>query len=121
MLIINYQPVWAEFRAEQQSLALILNVPALHFLHPISIADIGEGRRAPFCRTDSVACCRSPNSAGQFYFPNGDQVPTRRLAQGIYRTRRNQHIRLNRELAVTTLIGVYHCEIPDANGVTKSI
>ena len=37
----------------------------------IRIADIGERRRALFCRTDSVACCRSPNSAGQFYAPEG--------------------------------------------------
>ena len=87
----------------------------------ISIADVGEGRRALFCRTDNVTCCRSPNSAGQFYFPNGDQVRTRRFGQGIYRNRRSQHIRLNRESGVTTPTGVYRCEIPDASGVTQNI
>lgn len=88
----------------------------------IRLSEVGEGRRALFCRTDNVACCRTPpNNAGQFYFPSGERVRTRRFGQGLYRNRRSQHIRLNRRIGVTTPTGVYRCEIPDSSDVIQRI
>lgn len=88
----------------------------------VKLSEVGEGRRALFCRTDKVACCRTPpNNAGQFYFPNGEKVRTKRFEIGLYRNRHSQHIRLNRRLGVTSPTGVYRCEIPDASGVIQRI
>ena len=92
----------------------------------ITITDIGERGMALFCKTNREGCCRTPpNRAGQFYYPNGDQVRNPRVSQmrgqGFYRTRRTQHIRLHRRPGINTPTGVYSCEIPDANGATQRL
>ena len=37
--------------------------------------DIGEGDAALQCTTDRDGCCSGYERAGDFYFPNGEQVP----------------------------------------------
>ena len=76
--------------------------------------DIGEGDDALQCTTDRVACCDLPNRAGQFYFPNDDQVPTLGGVgtSGYYRDRDDQLIRLNRQSDNGVITGQFRCEIP---------
>ena len=89
----------------------------------VSILSIGEGEdRALICRTDSTNCCRTiPNRFGQFYYPNGVQVPVLSAGQGFYRNRGDQLIRLNRQDRATSLTGKYRCEIPDASGEMQNL
>ena len=88
----------------------------------ISISDVGEGERALLCKTDKENCCGAvPNRFGEFYYPNGVQVPIGRVGQTFYRNRGEQLIRLNRRSVSLSPTGKYHCEIPDASGVVQSI
>ena len=88
--------------------------------------DIGEGADALQCTTDSTTCCSNApgeTRAGQFYFPDGTQVPTLGGDPSIrtyYRTRGSMMIGLNRRLnAMET--GQFRCEIPDASGITVNL
>ena len=84
--------------------------------------DIGEGDSALLCTTDRDDCCNGFFSrAGEFYFPNGSQVPIQGDvgSSGYYRNRGIQLIRLNRQ-SNGILTGQFRCEIPssvDANSV----
>ena len=82
------------------------------------LLDVGEGENALLCKTDREECCGTlPNRFGEFYYPNGVQVPIAKQQQGFYRNRGQQVIRLNRRVGVTSPTGRYRCEIPDADGV----
>ena len=86
---------------------------------------IGEGEAALNCTTDRANCCRGSDgaAAGQFYFPNGDQVPTLGTDPSIrtyYRNRGTGFIRLNRR-SVAMETGEFRCEIPDASGTTVNL
>ena len=89
----------------------------------VSLNRIGEGEEgALVCRTDKVDCCGTfPNRLGQFYYPNGVQVPIKNAGQGFYRNRGDQMIRLNRHQGVVSPKGKFHCEIPDANGEVQHL
>ena len=89
----------------------------------VSLLSIGEGEnRALICRTDSTNCCGTlPNRFGQFYYPNGVQVPVNSAGQGFYRNRGDQLIRLNRREGATSPTGRYRCEIPDASGEMQKL
>ena len=84
--------------------------------------DIGEGVDALQCTTDRPGCCRTV-LAGEFYFPDGTQVPILGADPSIrtyYRDRDSGFIRLNRrDNAMET--GQFHCEIPDASGTTVTL
>ena len=91
----------------------------------MSSAAIGEGDAALQCTTDRSGCCRSGDgtAAGEFYFPNGTQVPILGNDPSIrtyYRNRGLRFIRLNRR-SVDTETGQFRCEIPDASGTTVNI
>ena len=95
-------------------------------VHPnnsaVSLFDVGEGENALFCKTKMEECCETPpNRIGEFYYPNGVQVPIAKLQQGFYRNRGEQLIRLNRREGVISPTGRYRCEIPDVDGVTQNI
>ena len=64
----------------------------------VRLCSIGEGEdHALICRTDKIKCCgTSPDRFGEFYYPNGLQVPVLRAGQNFYRNRGDQLIRLNR-------------------------
>ena len=88
----------------------------------ISISDVGEGEQALLCWTNWVECCGfPPNRQGEFYYPNGIQVPISKRLHGFYRNRGEQVIRLNRREGVNSPSGKYRCEIPDADGVMHNI
>ena len=86
------------------------------------MADIGEGQSALYCMTDNVECCKAVhNRLGEFYYPNGVQVPIFRMLHGLYRNRGEQLIRLNKRKGTVPPKGKYRCDIPDAIGNMKSI
>ena len=88
----------------------------------VIIDTIGENNDALLCMTNKESCCGTlPNRLGEFYYPNGDQVPIRKLGQGFYRNRGDQLIRLNRRNGIMSPTGSYSCEIPDEDGVTQKI
>lgn len=89
----------------------------------IPISDIGEGEDALICETDKTECCRTaPNRRGQFYYPNGVQVPISLREQALYRNRGNQLIRLNRRRDDADIpTGMYCCEIPDASDMRRRL
>ena len=84
--------------------------------------DIGEGAAALWCTTDRTHCCITVR-AGQFYFPDGTQVPTLGPDPSIrtyYRSRGSRFISLNRrDNGMET--GQFRCEIPDASGITVNL
>ena len=85
--------------------------------------DIGEGDAALWCTTDRDGCCIPPGRAGEFYFPNGTQVPIRGVDPSIhtyYRNRGFGFIRLNRR-SVAMETGQFRCEIPDASGTSVNL
>ena len=55
------------------------------------------------CKTDFENCCGTePNWFGEFYYPNGIQVPIWKLGHGFYRSCGKQEVRLHRREGVTT-------------------
>ena len=89
----------------------------------VSRTDIGEGAAAPRCTTDRADCCTSLGRAGEFYFPDGTWVPRLGPDPSIrtyYKSRDYGFIRLyRRDNAMET--GQFHCEIPDASGITVNL
>ena len=89
----------------------------------VSVDSIGEGEHdALICRTDRTDCCGTvPYRFGQFYYPNGVQVPIKSADQGFYRNRGDQLIRLNRREGTDSPTGRYRCEIPEASGEMQNL
>lgn len=88
----------------------------------ISLNDVGEGEQALLCKTNRVDCCGTlPKRHGEFYYPNGIQVPISKQLHGFYRNRGPQVVRLNRRTGVTSPSGKYRCEIPDVDGAMQNI
>ena len=73
--------------------------------------------------TNVTDCCRSVDTGesgiGNWFFPNGTQVPSPRRTWDFYRTRGQSVVRLQRRRGGTE--GIYLCEIPDANNVIQTI
>ena len=118
--------------ASTNHLFIIIYIAGIHFIiggqiygnnSIVSVASIGEGEEnALICRTDRIDCCGTvPNRYGQFYYPNGIQVPINNGGQGFYRNRGDQVIRLNRREGVASPTGKFRCEIPDASGENQNI
>ena len=84
--------------------------------------DIGEGDNALHCITNNTSCCNGAGRAGEFYFPDGTQVPIsgNDPTRTYYRNRGDGFIRLNRRPNGKTT-GKFRCEIPDANGVLVNL
>ena len=88
----------------------------------VSIFDIGEGEAALLCKTNKQDCCGAPpNRFGEFYYPNGVEVPIHRREHGFYRNRGDQVVRLNRRDGVTAPTGMYRCDIPDESGMFQKV
>ena len=94
----------------------------------IRLRDIGEKENALSCTTYQTNCCgldingriNRNERRGQFYYPNGTQVPIRNGvgSDGIFRGRGYQFIRLSWKGNTTAPpTGRYRCDIPDNYGV----
>ena len=89
----------------------------------INIEAIGENEEALICQTNKRPCCATPPyRAGEWYYPNGTRVPVEGIGTAIYRNRGDEgQVRLNRRNDAVYPIGVYHCEIPDAQNIIRSV
>ena len=90
----------------------------------VNIMDIGTGSAALHCTTTYVPCCFTYQLT-HWYFPNGSQVQ-RSESLPYYRNRTYSSfspsgaVLLHRNPGATTT-GIFHCDIPDANGVLWSL
>ena len=88
----------------------------------VDLDDIGEDEDALLCKTDLVNCCGThPDQFGEFYYPNGSQIPINNHKDGFYRNRGDQTVRLNRREGVKSPTGVFRCEIPDGRRVVQNM
>ena len=87
----------------------------------VALEEIGEGNDALSCRTNFTACCTryTGESVGNWFFPNGIRVPTSAYRWGLYRSRGQMMVLLNRRRG--GVAGIYRCEIPDSMNVTQTI
>ena len=87
----------------------------------VTNTDIGTGSAALVCTTTLPGCCHSGHQETQWYFPNGSQVPNNpSLPYQRNRGRNPGRVILIRNSESTTT-GIFHCDIPDASGVTQSL
>ena len=87
----------------------------------VDMTDIGTGNAALACTTTYEPCCSSANFETQWYFPNGSQIPNNPALP--YQRNRGRYLGtviLIRNSESTTT-GIFHCDIPDASGVTQSL
>ena len=73
------------------------------------------------CVTDNPNCCRYPDRFGEWYFPNGSAVRIERYGDDFYRDRGRRTVRLNRRNNAVYPTGIYHCELPDRNGINRTL
>ena len=85
----------------------------------ILITDIGERGNGPLlCFTDLIQCCHNDhisgnNALGEWFFPSGSAVGVD-STKDFYKSRGPSRVRLHRKKNVTSLIGHFCCEVPDA-------
>ena len=90
----------------------------------MTLEDIGEGG-ALLCMTNLNTCCRPPytgemkRALGNWFFPNGTRVPSIGEHWDLFRTRDHMMVRMNRRRGGEE--GIYHCHIPDAMSVIKTM
>ena len=72
-----------------------------------------------------MPCCRSvPNTAGEWFFPNGTMVPIKLTATTFYRNRGRDDgtVNLNRlSTNVMSPTGLFCCVVPDATGINQTV
>ena len=71
----------------------------------------GEGFQ---CITDLTTCCRGADGPhrGDWYFPDGTQLPFNGDNVGIYEIRVAQRVDLRRRKNASSPTGIYRCDIP---------
>ena len=82
------------------------------------VGNDGSGSEGVQCITDLTTCCTSTDGShrGDWYFPDGTQLPFNRDNVGIYEIRVAQRVDLRRKNNANSPTGIYHCDIP-ANAV----
>ena len=86
----------------------------------MDVDDIGHGDNALLCNTNNTNCCDGVHGlAGEWYFPNGAQVPIEGAARAIasssyfFRNRGQSVVRLNR-VKNPPERGLFQCIVPNA-------
>ena len=89
----------------------------------VALEDIGNSYEdSLLCKTNLTACCQQQDSSsplGNWFFPNGTQVPNNDGQWDFYKTRGYMVVRLNRKRGGVE--GIYRCEIPDSMNVIQTI
>ena len=97
------------------------------FIEPdssILITDIGTSSPHQLvCTTDRTPCCISPNTAGDWFYPNNARVMHTSASQEFGRDRSdNGEINLyRRDSDVMSPTGRFCCRVPDASGVEQTV
>ena len=89
----------------------------------IEITEIGEYYSRLQCHTDRIPCCSTPpNRAGEWYFPNRDQVPIQSSSTTFYRNRGDDGtVNLNHRNIGISPTGLFCCELPDAANINQRL
>ena len=113
-----------------------------HYLHAGVYLQLLDGTRVPnhgfvargelsrptdnplLCVTpDNVTCCSTAETRGDplgnWYFPNGTEIPPSSTGWMFYSTRGPRVVRLHRRDKGVS--GIYHCVIPDQSGVNHTL
>ena len=87
-----------------------------------SMVDITDPDRSLVCVTSNVntECCRGSDGgrAGEWYFPDGNQVPRNAESDDFSRSGFTHQVRLNRRNNAMGPTGVYECRVPSLGGAT---
>ena len=90
----------------------------------ILITDIGTSSPHQLvCNTDRNPCCVDPNTAGDWFYPDGGLVMHTGVSQEFGRDRSNNgEINLyRRDSDVMSPTGKFCCRVPDASGVEQTV
>ena len=109
--------------------AVYLSLGGIHVTNNsyIAIYDIGMGdNEALLCVTDLMQCCHSKNTTvgrplGQWFYPDGRNVPIQASLSDFYRDRGHNIVRLNRRNNASSPTGLYCCEVPDSTFTTHRV
>ena len=84
----------------------------------ILVSEIGERDNGQplLCFTDLIQCCKSNDkkALGEWFYPNGSVVGLINTNEEFYKNRGPSRVRLHRRENVTSPIGHFCCQIPDA-------
>ena len=89
-----------------------------------SVNPVPDANHVLQCITDRKPCCyTSPNRFGEWYFPDGTQVPVQGNSVTFYRNRGDDGaVNLNRvSYTIMSPTGLFCCVVPDATGVTQKL
>ena len=92
----------------------------------VNLTDIGEGYNALHCLTNLTTCCRGADGgpAGEWFLP-GQTSPVIHVAaddtKNFTRSRGPSAVLLNRKTGVVGPTGLYTCQVPDGNGMERTV
>ena len=86
----------------------------------MTLEEIGEGDNSLLCLTNKSSCC-SETSEGEWYGPYNMKILDNMDSNADFYTSRGPSlVRLNK-VNDKPLSGVFHCKIPDAQGINQTI
>ncbi len=90
-----------------------------------NVEDVGEGDRALACQTDRRPCCGMlPYRFGEWYYPNGNIVPTEGEKAAFYRSRSDEGLVLLHRRnypGTASFTGLFCCVLPDATDINQTL
>ena len=89
----------------------------------VTITDIGEGDMSLYCITLRNECCRSSDGGerGDWFLPGRDGAVEDTSSTDFIRRREPRAAVLDRRNNAVAPIGLYRCEVPDADNTTQSL
>ena len=88
------------------------------------MTEFGENDDALVCHTTFMKCCTTSdggNNLGNWIHPNGSLVSSRRAGNNLYRNSISGAVTLNRIHNLTSVSGIFTCEIPISDSRTESL
>ena len=108
-----------------QILAFFLNGIQFYNNSQVDLTQIGTGRNALICVTNTRNCCRKEDTngslVGHWKFPNGSEVPKQSISVDMYRTRGRSAVLLHRRGYSRICTGKFICQIHDTNQMLKNL
>ena len=89
----------------------------------VTITDIGEGNISLYCISERSECCNSSDGEerGDWFLPGQDSAVKGTLSADFSRRREPRAVLLGRRNNAVVPIGLYRCEVPDADDTIQSL
>ena len=89
----------------------------------VTITDIRGGNTSLYCITERSNCCRSSDGgeSGDWFLPGQDRVVESTSIADFSRRREPRAVVLDRRSNAVVTIGLYRCEVPDADNTIQSL